>query len=70
MSIKLDITEGVESYKEDVEKDLETLEMEINSIAISLAAITKPQIHKIENLFTECENNVKNIIILDKTTKN
>ena len=36
MSIKLDLSENITGYKEDLDKDLQTLETEINSISISL----------------------------------
>lgn len=59
MSIKLDLSENITGYKEDLDKDLQTLETEINSISISLNIISKPQINKIESLFSECESNVR-----------
>jgi hypothetical protein len=62
MSIKLDLSENITGYKEDLEKDLQTLETELNSISISLNIIPKPQINKIESLFSECENNVRKIV--------
>lgn len=58
MSTKLD-AENISSYKEDLEKDMQQIETELNSINITLNSITKPQISKIEILFTECNNNVK-----------
>ena len=63
MSIKLDLSENITGYKEDLVKDLISLEMELNSISISLNIIPKQQINKIDNLFTECENNVRIIKI-------
>ncbi len=60
MSIKLDLSENILGYKEELERDLENLETELNSISISLSVISKLQVNKIENLFTECDNNVKN----------
>ena len=61
MSIKLDLSENILGYKEELERDLENLETELNSISISLSVISKLQVNKIENLFTECENNVKKL---------
>ena len=58
MSIKLDLSENISSYKEDIERDFSILEIELNSISITLNSISKSQILKIENLFKECENNV------------
>jgi hypothetical protein len=57
-TVKLDVSESLDGYKEDLEKDLQILENEINSISISLAAIPKDQIMRIENLIKESENNV------------
>ncbi len=62
MSIKLDLSENITGYKDDLEKDIISLETELNSISISLNIISKQQINKIDNLFTECENNVRIII--------
>lgn len=58
MSVKLDISESLASYQEDLMRDLRTLESEINSISLSLNVISKQQILKIENLISDCENNV------------
>lgn len=63
MSIKLDLSESLTSYKDDVERNISHLDTELNSISISLSAIPKHQIYKIENLITECENNVRHNII-------
>ena len=59
MAIKLEISESLTSYQEDIEKELKLLELEIKNIQISLNAISKSQSEKIEKLFTSCENNVK-----------
>jgi hypothetical protein len=58
MAIKLEISESLTSYQEDVEKELKLLELEINNIQISLNAISKSQSDKIEKLLRSCENNV------------
>ena len=58
MSVKLDLSENLTCYQDDLNRDLSTLESEIHSISLSLNVISKQQILKIENLFTECENNV------------
>jgi len=69
MSTKLDLSENISSYIEDINRDLVTIEFELNSISLSLNSITKPTINKIENLFIDCENNVniKYLISTDKT---
>ncbi len=67
MSIKLDLSESLTGYKEDLERNITNLETELNSISISLSSITKPQIIKIESLISECENNVRIILTIDKT---
>ena len=59
MAIKLEISESLTSYQEDIEKELKLIELEIKNIQISLNAISKSQSDKIEKLFTSCENNVK-----------
>jgi hypothetical protein len=59
MAIKLEISESLTSYQEDIEKELKLLELDIKNIQISLNAISKSQSEKIEKLFTSCENNVK-----------
>jgi hypothetical protein len=58
MSTKLDLSENITSYKEDILKDMSTIETELNSISITLNTIPKNQLIKIEKLFTDCENNV------------
>lgn len=58
MSIKLDLSESLTGYKEDLEHNLNNLETELNSVSITLNSITKIQIIKIESLISECENNV------------
>jgi len=59
MAIKLEISESLTSYQEDIEKELKQIEIEIKNIQISLNAISKSQSEKIEKLLTSCENNVK-----------
>jgi len=66
MSIKLDKSESIDSYKDDLEKSLSSIETELNSISISLNVISKTQLNKIQNLFTECDNNVNKIKIIYK----
>ena len=39
-------------------QNLINLETELNSVSITLSSIAKPQMIKIENLISECENNV------------
>ena len=58
MAIKLEISEGLTSYQEDIEKDFKLLELEINNIQISLNPISKTQSQKIEKLLTQSENDV------------
>jgi hypothetical protein len=58
MSVKIDLSENIASYKEDLDRDLSLLETELNSISLSLSTIPKTQIYKIDNLLTECDNNV------------
>jgi hypothetical protein len=58
MAIKLEISENLSSYKEDLENDINSIETELNSINISLNSIPKHQIIKIEDHFSQCENNV------------
>jgi len=69
MSTKLDISENISSYKQDSNRDLVTIEFELNTIPFTLNSITKPTINKIENLFIDCENNVniEYLISTDKT---
>jgi hypothetical protein len=58
MSVKLDLSENITSYEEDLERDFSELDIELNAISLSLNAIPKHQINKIDNLLVECENNV------------
>ena len=58
MSFKLEISEGLTSYKNDVEISLLKLETEINSIYMTLEVIDKKKIDKIESLIQESDNNV------------
>jgi len=58
MSVKLDLSENITGYREELEKSLRDLETELNSISISLSVISKAQANKIEDLFTQSGNNV------------
>jgi len=58
MAIKLEISESLTSYQEDLEKDFKLLEIEINNIQISLNPISKSQSQKIEKLLRQSENDV------------
>ncbi len=58
MSVKLEFSENIQSYRDEINTDLSQIETEINSISLTLDAIPKHQINKIEKLLTDCENNV------------
>jgi hypothetical protein len=58
MSVKLDLSEDLVSYTEEIENSLRMLENEMNSVMITLNPLSKGQISKIEDLISNCENNV------------
>lgn len=59
MSITIDVSEDLESYKNELNKLLQTLEKEINLIQISNDSIPKAKFREIESLLTSSENNVR-----------
>jgi hypothetical protein len=62
MSIKLDLSEELTTYRNDLEKALSILENELNSFNITLTPMTKSQLIKIEQLLKDSESNVRKIL--------
>ena len=58
MSIKLDLSEELTTYKTDLDKALSIIENELNSLNITLTPISKNQITYIEQLLKDSESNV------------
>jgi hypothetical protein len=65
-SVKMDLSEQFKDYKDELDHDLPKLEEEIRKINLTLEPISKNQIHSIEDLIQNCENNVKHHSCIDK----
>jgi hypothetical protein len=61
-NVRMDLPEQFKEYQDELERDLPKLEMEVNSIKLTLEKISKPQIAKIEDLIRNSENNVSDIL--------
>jgi hypothetical protein len=58
MSIKLDVSDDFDSYKEELDRDLMTIQDEIASHKLTLEAMPKSTVNLINDLFSNSDNNV------------